>query len=347
MKGVGSQRHSFVTARAVHALFCVRAGAGIARTCLLAFLVFLLLCASSVLPPVQHPTISVWCTEGLAYAEDLGHVPGRDVLENLEKRVIALLAPVYGAEHVVVQASHGEENSSGRSPVSLAVIIDTSVVPGFPSSPEGVAAEQERLASLISHAAGLRTARGDSIAISFLLFSNGQRTQDWLPYIVAVLAGCFLVVVLLRFLPRRKSQKSDTRSEQNVNTLTKSPDSNVPDEMLARLADRLRGERPQVRAVVLMQLSVQDAATTFRLLPRSMQAETLVCMTLQGHVEEDVLAMVRHEFLQGMPAGALCKDVMDPAQKSREVLTLFGSAQKKRLLEEAAELSRRAWEELT
>lgn len=319
------------------------------RTCLLTLLVCLLLLAGSTLPSYRQPGRFVWYPEGqgIACAEELASAPrGQDWPENLEKRVTALLAPVYGAEHVVVQASLGEESTSGRPSVSLAVIIDTSVVSGFPSSPEGVAAEQERLASLISHAAGLRKTRGDSIAISFLLFSDGQRRQDWLLAGGAALAGLVLAVVLFSLFRRKKCQQTDTLPAQNVRNLTKTPDSTARDETLARLADRLRGERPQVRAVVLMQLSVQDAAAAFGLLPRSMQAETLVCMTLQGHVEEDVLAMVRHEFLQGMPAESLCSEDLDPVQKSREVLAVFGRAQQKRLLDETAALSRRACEEL-
>ena len=197
--------------RATQCPACLGAAAGTLRVFILTVLLFL---ASGILPSAHNPAVSMWyggaVGPGLVYAEELEPKRYNDVwLHGLEKRVSALLAPVYGAEHVVVQASIGEGKEGARPPVSLAVIIDTSVVPGFPTSPEGVRAEQERLASLISHAAGLKSARGDAIAISFLLFSGEQGSEQYLMYglagVVVLLGG---IVCLL--LGRKNRQKIDT-----------------------------------------------------------------------------------------------------------------------------------------
>lgn len=330
--------------RATQCPACLGAAAGTLRVFILTVLLFL---ASGILPSAHNPAVSMWyggaVGPGLVYAEELEPKRYNDVwLHGLEKRVSALLAPVYGAEHVVVQASIGEGKEGARPPVSLAVIIDTSVVPGFPTSPEGVRAEQERLASLISHAAGLKSARGDAIAISFLLFSGEQGSEQYLMYglagVVVLLGG---IVCLL--LGRKNRQKIDTTGEKRVRNLTDSKRA-ASDDALARLADRLRGERPQARAVVLMQLAAQDAAQVLGLLPRNLQAETLVCMTLQGPVEDEVLSIVRREFLQGI---ALSKERNpDSVVRTRDVLERMGRGQRERLLSEIVRISKRAHDEL-
>lgn len=323
--------------------FCLRAGA---RSMRVLFLTLLFLLASAVLPSAHKPVPCVWyggaVGPGLAFAEELAQGKYNEAwLHGLEKRVSALLAPVYGAEHVVVQASLGEGKEGARPPVSLAVIVDTSVVPGFPTSPEGVRAEQERLASLISHALGLKAARGDAIAISFLLFSSETDTGQYLLYGLAGL-GIVLVGAVCLLLGRKSRQKPDRVVERKVRNLTESR--RASDEALARLADRLRGERAQARAVVLMQLVPSDAARVLALMPRNLQAETLVCMTLQGPVEDEVLSMVRREFLQGI---ALVKDRNpDSIARTRDVLARMGRGQQERLLAEIARISGRAHDEL-
>ena len=327
-------------------------------------------------------------------------------LRTLETRIHDLLSPVYGEEHLVVQASFGDGQIPGhRPPVSIALIIDTAVLQGMPSSAEGLRAEQERLGTLVSHAAGLRSERGDSIAISFLLFSESSSTSLYLGAagggaVLLLLCGVFLVrnkghkachlpdrgtdlsvrkmtgtgtgghrANVSRERPERASEKvrgalSDETSDespdesfgesgpsafrQKANRSGADEENGLQTRLVARMVDRLRAERPQARAVVLGCLGLRDAARVLAALPRALQAETVACLTLQGHVDEEVLSLVAREFLQDKPLGstALFAGTSDPVRWTSELLQILPESQSRRIREDVRSLSPRAWKRL-
>lgn len=328
-------------------------------------------------------------------------------LRTLETRIHDLLSPVYGEEHLVVQASFGDGQIPGhRPPVSIALIIDTAVLQGMPSSAEGLRAEQERLGTLVSHAAGLRSERGDSIAISFLLFSESSSTPL---YLGAAGGGALLLLLCMVLLVRSRGRKvchlpdrnpapsvrkmtgteserrergtsrnasegtreerlADASADDSEADLEAGPEESVPrafrlhcasrrsagegsglqDRLVVRMADRLRAERPQARAVVLGCLDLGDAARVLAALPRALQAETVACLTLQGHVEDEVLSLVAREFLQNRPLGATALFVgnADSARWTSDLLQLLPKSQSERIQEDVRSLSQRAWKRL-
>ena len=327
-------------------------------------------------------------------------------LQALETRIHELLSPVYGEEHLVVQASFGDGQVFGhRPPVSIALIIDTAVLQGMPTSAEGLRAEQERLSSLVSHAAGLKSERGDSIAISFLLFSESSSTSLYLGAagggaVLLLLCGVFLVrnkghkachlpdrgtdlsvrkmtgtgtgghrANVSRERPERASEKvrgalSDETSDespdesfgesgpsafrQKANRSGADEENGLQTRLVARMVDRLRAERPQARAVVLGCLGLRDAARVLAALPRALQAETVACLTLQGHVDEEVLSLVAREFSQDKPLGstALFAGTSDPVRWTSELLQILPESQSRRIREDVRSLSPRAWKRL-
>ncbi len=238
-----------------------------------------------------------------------------------------------------------------RPPVSVAVIIDAGVLPAAPTSPESMKAEQDRLSNLLVHAAGLDLAHGDSLAASFLLFTRDSRAVPW--WALAGFAFLALVLVgLLVFCGLSRRRENDGHEEKSVNNLTQdvpqpSPaptPQNVPErldrplpdegktpswetgnsrEALARLADRLRVERPQARAVALSLLDPKDTALALAALPVDLGAETLACMVLQEHVEDEVLDFVGKMLLDGVERAKMREK--DPVVRTLKVLDALDS----------------------
>ena len=131
----------------------------------------------------------------------------------LEKKIYALLSPVYGEDHVVVQVSlrENEEGSRAAGPGAgerraadrpqsrtIAVIIDAAVLQGIPTSAEGLRAEQERLCTLISHAVGLVGTSGDSVAVSFIRFQENEAGMT--PLCLGLACCCVLLLAVLSVL---------------------------------------------------------------------------------------------------------------------------------------------------
>ncbi len=218
--------------------------------------------------------------------------------ETVARRIRALLAPVYGAGHVVVQVSGAGAPEGARPPVSVAVIIDTSVMHGLPTSAEGLRVEQERLCTLISHAAGLSGAAGDSVAVSFLLFSDGSPgalDRWWLPFAAGAAVLALLALVLPRL--RRRGQQSDGGAAPDGKMTAPSRGGRH-----ARLARRLRAESPQAAAVALGLLGADDAARVLAAMPDDAAAAALACMASQSPVAREVLELVRDDCLDGFAA---------------------------------------------
>lgn len=341
-------------------------------------------------------------------------------LAALEAKVAALLARVYGEGHVAVQASFADAPSVGKRPaVSVAVAIDARVAT-MPVNADVVRAEQNRLGTLVSHAAGLDTARGDSLAVSFLLFTDEDNTL-WIAVGGAVLVALFLALALL-LRRKRPGSRPDGRqgirpgvrsdgspgassgpfqgadpgdssracpdgrtSVRNVTSRGRSgvdpergtgggtdPSGSGPERgrhgqsassFVENLAGRLAQERPQVRAVVLACLEPATAAAVLVALPPATRVETVACLALQGHVEEDVLALVTAEFLSGadaagasragggrnargragtLPPGSLFASGADPGVWTNAVLRTLPGDMARDLRESACRLSRRA-----
>lgn len=273
-----------------------------------------------------------------------------DLPDSVEERIRTLLSPVYGADHLVVQVSAGEAGEGARPPLSVAVIVDTAVVHGLPTSAEGLRAEQERLCTLISHAAGLRGERGDSIAVSFLMFSEGRDSLWlWLGCGAGGIALLAVLVLAVRAAGRRtgrtdRSQIPD-REPENVRKMTgQAPKSRAG---AGRLAARLRGESPQARALALALLDPGLAAAVVTALPEALRAETVLCMASQGPVERDVLELVRQECLQGVDADADSFDGSeDPVLRAAAVLARLEPAVRAQVGRAAAKLQPETWKRL-
>lgn len=299
---------------------------------------------------------------------DAGSTP-KSAPEAVEKRVLGLLVPVFGEGRVVARASlaptsggesvsHADSASLGardeagtralRPPVRVAVIIDAGSLAGLPTSPESLRAEQDRLSTLLVHAAGLDFAHGDSLAVSFLPFAR-EAIPVWAVAGLALLALALVGGLVSYGLARRR--ENDGRKGKGVNNLTRElleperepepqcvsthpgtpavaeqgPSERTPSrEALARLADRLRTERPQARAVALSLLKPRDAAHALVLLPRDLQAGTLACMVLQEKVQDEVLELVERTFLDGLERAR--DRECDPVARTLKVLDALASS---------------------
>ncbi len=322
-----------------------RRGPGRAAICLL---LTCLICLMAALPMVSGP--GEYCRTMVrlpapaleeALAETTDAARGAAWPEGLERRIRGLLTPVYGADHVVVQVSADDAGGTGRPAVSVAVIIDTSVMHGLPTSAEGLRVEQERLCALISHAAGLSGTKGDSVAVSFLLFSGdaGSVLNRWWMPAVAVLAVCtLLVLVLLRL---RRSRQSDTPPPSDRKMTA------ARGGRHERLARRLRAESPQAGAVALGLLAAADAGRVLAAMPDDAACAVLDCMTSQSPVEREVLELVRDDCLEGFTAdldafvsgGRAC-------ERAASLMSALDEGRLRRLTREMARSCPRAWERL-
>ncbi len=321
------------------------------RTLVWTAVLLLLLCFPGVtgLGETRSPVL---CLSPLpAFAQTQAEQAGSGVyddawLRGLESRVQALLSPVYGKAHVVVQASFAEPRTQpqGRPPVSVAIIIDTSVLGALPTHPEGLRAEQERLGGLVSHAVGLRGDRGDAVAISFLLFTERERSA--LLWKLGLGGLVLLLAAGLSLLLRRgtRRQRTDVRAAFRVGGMT---GGRGPAKAHSRLAERLSSERPQARAVALALLAPEDAALVLSAWKTPAQAETLACMALQGPVEQDVVDLIATEFCRDFPVRELSFETGgDAAGCAAAVIRSLEDPVRRRVLAQLERAQPRAWERL-
>ncbi len=322
-----------------------RRGPGRAALCLLLTCLICLLAAFPMVSGLgEHCRTMVWLpapTLEEALAETTDTARGAAWLEGLERRIRGLLTPVYGADHVVVQVSADDAGRPGRPAVSVAVIIDTSVMHGLPTSAEGLRVEQERLCALISHAAGLSGAKGDSVAVSFLLFSDGAGSvlsRWWMPA-AAALAVCMLLVLVLPRL--RRGQQSDTTPPADRKMTA------ARGGRHERLARRLRAESPQAGAGALGLLAAADAGRVLAAMPDDAACAVLDCMSSQSPVEREVLELVRDDCLEGFTAdldafvsgGRAC-------ERAASLMSALDDGRLRRLTREMARYCPPPWERL-
>ncbi len=233
----------------------------------------------------------------------------------LAQKIRKLLVPVYGDEHVVVQVNCGDAENNGNDSTgkkagrTVAIIIDAAVLSGLNGSAEGIRAEQERLCTLVSHAAGLKGQNGDSIAVSFILFQNDE-TKMRLYYMIA--AGCaalILFAVVWSVRNRRKGGNGSHFADTNTSFVKKLADSSVPEREMSReesLAIKLQSESPQAGGLVLGMLAVKKAAAVLEFLPDKTCVNFLCAMSGQGPVRKDVLDIIQKEYLAGFPVDKNC-----------------------------------------
>lgn len=273
-----------------------------------------------------------------AWAQSPGPDSGK--IEFIEKRIKALLAPVYGEEHVVVQVS---SEDGGSPPLSVAIIIDTAVLQSLPTSAEGLRVEQERICTLVRHAAGLKGSRGDSVAVSFLLFTeSSDRLTLWLILGAGALVLLVVLVLIVRGLGRSR-QLSD-KTMKNVRNMTASD----PAGSGIMLARRLSGEGPQARALALALLDPGRAAQILSSLSKEQRAETILCMAGQGPVERDVLELLRQEYLRSEKVDIEQFDGRDdPVPRTVNVLTLLEPALREDILKAVKARDSRVWKRLS
>lgn len=123
----------------------------------------------------------------------------------IERRIRSFLIPIYGDGHFAIFVT-AEDDTSGQVKednkeskrhswhISAVVLVDTEIL-SLPSSAEVLKAEEERLCTLTSYAAGLSISEGDKISVNFFSFQKYKKINTLSLYIILL----FTIIVLLIF----------------------------------------------------------------------------------------------------------------------------------------------------
>ena len=210
----------------------------------------------------------------MAAENPLGRAQERTCRE-VEQRIKTLLSPVYGDGHVVVMASTEDAGKGGH--IRAAIIIDTAAMQDVHLSPDGIVAEQNRIVRLVSHAAGLDTASGDSVAVSFLSFSAKKNDTSSM-WILLASAGllCLSAAGWLYLRVKRSQLRSGRPAERNE--WRKNDSGGESDISLTQHGSRSRVNRElSVFGVLLARENAQSRAAALTLFPPEQAVRVLGC----------------------------------------------------------------------
>ena len=221
----------------------------------------------------------------MAAENPLGRAQERTCRE-VEQRIKTLLSPVYGDGHVVVMASTEDAGKGGH--IRAAIIIDTAAMQDVHLSPDGIVAEQNRIVRLVSHAAGLDTASGDSVAVSFLSFSAKKNDTSSM-WILLASAGllCLSAAGWLYLRVKRSQLRSGRPAERNE--WRKNDSGGESDISLTQHGSRSRVNRElSVFGILLARENAQSRAAALTLFP----------LAGTGRIKDGVIALLEKQIEQ-------------------------------------------------
>ncbi len=243
----------------------------------------------------------------MAAENPLGRAQERTCRE-VEQRIKTLLSPVYGDGHVVVMASTEDAGKGGH--IRAAIIIDTAAMQDVHLSPDGIVAEQNRIVRLVSHAAGLDTASGDSVAVSFLSFSAKKNDTSSMWILLASAGLLCLSAAGWLYLRVKRSQlrsgrpaernewrKNDSGGESDISLTQHGSRSRVNRE-LSVFGVLLARENAQSRAAALTLFPPEQAVRVLGCWPEDEQADIILRLAGTGRIKDGVIALLEKQIEQ-------------------------------------------------